>query len=341
MFKQLIQRPIAVIMVLVATMVLGIAAIRKLPVSLVPDIDIPQITVQVTSPDRSARELNETMLSSLRSQLVQIPHLSDITCTARDGSGIIQMTFEYGADADYIFIDVNERVDRAMSGWNSDEERPIIARASATDIPAFFVNVSLKDAKNASGLRFLEMSDFTRQVVVRRLEQLPEVAMVDISGQVFPQLIVIPDMEKLRALGIDENQLSSAIQGANVRLGNLSIRDGEYRFNVRFESMVVTREDVENVYIKIRDRVYQIKDLAEVREEEQKAKGMITADGSQCVTLAVIKRTDARMADLRDHISQLIDVFGRDYPDMQFTVTRDQTELLDYSINNMIKNLLF
>ena len=143
------------------------------------------------------------------------------------------------------------------------------------------------------------------------------------------------------ALGIDENQLSSAIQGANVRLGNLSIRDGEYRFNVRFESMVVTREDVENVYIKIRDRVYQIKDLAEVREEEQKAKGMITADGSQCVTLAVIKRTDARMADLRDHISQLIDVFGRDYPDMQFTVTRDQTELLDYSINNMIKNLLF
>ena len=341
MFKQLIQRPIAVIMVLVATMVLGIAAIRKLPVSLVPDIDIPQITVQVTSPDRSARELNETMLSSLRSQLVQIPHLSDITCTARDGSGIIQMTFEYGADADYIFIDVNERVDRAMSGWNSDEERPIIARASATDIPAFFVNVSLKDAKNASGMRFLEMSDFTRQVVVRRLEQLPEVAMVDISGQVFPQLIVIPDMEKLRALGIDENQLSSAIQGANVRLGNLSIRDGEYRFNVRFESMVVTREDVENVYIKIRDRVYQIKDLAEVREEEQKAKGMITADGSQCVTLAVIKRTDARMADLRDHISQLIDVFGRDYPDMQFTVTRDQTELLDYSINNMIKNLLF
>ena len=66
MFKQLIQRPIAVIMVLIAVMVLGIAAIRKLPVSLVPDIDIPQITVQVTSADLSARELNETMISPLR-----------------------------------------------------------------------------------------------------------------------------------------------------------------------------------------------------------------------------------------------------------------------------------
>lgn len=341
MFKGLIKRPIAVIMVLVAAMVLGITAIRKLPVSLVPDIDIPQITVQVVSPDLSARELNETMLSSLRSQLVQIPHLTDITCTARDGSGIIQMTFEYGANADYTFIDVNERVDRAMSGWNSNEERPIISRASATDIPAFFINVSLKESQDAAGIRFLEMSDFTRQVLVRRLEQLPEVAMVDISGQVFPQLLVIPDMEKLRALGIDENQLSNAIQGANVRLGNLSIRDGEYRFNVRFESTVVTREDVENVYIKIRDRVYQIKDLAQVREEQQKSKGMITSNGTRCVTLAVIKRTDARMADLRSHISGLIDTFGRDYPDLRFTVTRDQTELLDYSINNMIRNLLF
>ena len=341
MFKQLIQRPIAVIMVLIAVMVLGIAAIRKLPVSLVPDIDIPQITVQVTSADLSARELNETMISPLRSEMVQVPHLSNITCTARDGNGLIQMTFDYGADADYIFIDVNERVDLAMRGWRNNEERPTIARASATDIPAFFVNVSLKDNADAGGLRFLEMSDFTRQVIVRRLEQLPEVAMVDITGQVFPQLLVIPDMEKLRAIGIDESQLSSAIQGANVRLGNLSIRDGEYRFNVRFESTVVTREDVENVYIKIRDRVYQIKDLAQVREEQQKIKGMVTSDGTRCVSLAVIKRTDARMADLRKGISNLMEAFSKDYPDMQFTVTRDQTELLDYSINNMIKNLLF
>ena len=341
MFKQLIHRPIAVIMVLIAVMVLGIASIRKLPVSLVPDIDIPQITVQVTSPDCSARELNETMLAPLRYQLVQVPHLTDITCTARDGSGIIQMTFEYGADADYIFIDVNERVDRAASGYNAKQERPMIARASATDIPAFFVNVSLKDGDDAGGLRFLEMSDFTRQVIVRRLEQLPEVAMVDISGQVFPQLLVIPDMEKLRSIGIDEDQLSRAIQSANVSLGNLSIRDGEYRFNVRFESSIVTREDVENVYIKIRDRVYQIKDLAEVREEQQKIKGMVTSDGRQCVTLAVIKRTDARMADLRRGISELMEAFSKDYSYLDFTITRDQTELLDYSINNMIKNLLF
>ena len=341
MFKGLIKRPIAVTMVLIAVMVLGIAAIRKLPVSLVPDINIPKVTVQVTSPDRSARELNEALMLPLRSELVQVAHLKDIVCTAKDGGGLIEMTFEYGADADYIFIDVNDRVDRATGNWSAKEERPMIARASATDIPAFFINISLKDSKHTGGTRLLEMSDFCRQVIVRRLEQLPQVAMVDISGVLYPQLLIIPDMEKLRAIGVDETALSSAIQNANVSLGSLSIRDGEYRFDVRFESTVVTREDVENVWLKLGGRTYQIKDLAEVREEQQRAKGMVTADGEQCISMAVIKRTDARMAELRDGIQDLMQVFEREYPDLNFQITRDQTELLDYSINNMVRNLIF
>ncbi len=341
MFKGLIKRPIAVTMVLIAVMVLGIAAIRKLPVSLVPDINVPQITIQVTSPDRSARELNDALMAGLRSELSQVAHLKDIVCTAKDGSGLIEMSFEYGADADYIFIDVNDRVDRATSRWGANEERPMIARASATDIPAFFINISLKDSKHSGGTRLLEMSDFCRQVIIRRLEQLPQVAMVDISGVLYPQLLIIPDMEKLRAIGVDENALSSAIQNANVSLGSLSIRDGEYRFDVRFESTVVTREDVENVWLKLGGRTYQIKDLAEVREEQQRQKGMITADGEQCISMAVIKRSDARMAELREGIQDLMEVFEREYPDLNFHITRDQTELLDYSINNMVRNLIY
>ena len=341
MFKGLIKRPIAVTMVLIAVMVLGIAAICKLPVSLVPDINVPQITVQVTSPDRSARELNDALMAGLRSELSQTAHLKDIVCTAKDGGGLIEMSFDFGADADYIFIDVNERVDRATSRWGASEERPMIARASATDIPAFFINISLKDSEHTGGTRLLEMSDFCRQVIVRRLEQLPEVAMVDISGVLYPQLLIIPDMEKLRAIGVDETALSSAINSANVSLGSLSIRDGEYRFDVRFESTVINRQDVENVWLKLGGRTYQIKDLAEVREEQQRAKGMVTADGSQCISMAVIKRTDARMAQLRENIQDLMEVFEREYPDLNFQITRDQTELLDYSINNMVRNLIY
>src|SRR5574344_1871412 len=349
MFKGLIKRPIAVVMVLIAVLVLGIAAIRMLPVSLVPDIDIPQITVQVTSPGKSAREIHETMMSQLRSQLVQVAHLSDIVCETKDGSGRITMTFDYGADADYIFIDVNERIDRTMNSWPRDEERPTVIRASATDIPAFFVNITLaeedKDFKpddiNTVSPKFIEMSDFSRQVIVRRLEQLSEVAMVDITGQVFPELLIVPDMNKLQSMGLTEDALSSAIQNANVRLGNLMIRDGEYRFNVRFESIILTREDVENVYIKLNGRVYQIKDLAAVHEHPQARKGMVLSGGKQAISRAVIKGSESKMADLKKSVDELMTAFQKDYPNLRFEVTRDQTELLDYSINNMVSNLIW
>ena len=341
MFKGIVKRPIAVTMVLIAVMVLGITAIKKLPVSLVPDIDIPQITVQVTSPDRSARELNDALLQPLRSELAQVPHLKDIICTAKDGNGLIEMTFEYGTDADYTFIDVNERVDLASARWDASEDRPIIARASATDIPAFFINVSLKDGVYAGGNKMLEMSDFCREVIIRRLEQLPQVAMVDMSGIIYPQLLIIPDMERLRAIGTDESALNNAIRNANMSLGSLSIRDGEYRFDVRFETSVLTREDVEDVWLKLGGRTYQIKELAEVREVEQRVKGKVQSNGKQCVSMAVIKRSDARMADLKKGLDSQMAILASDYPELSFEVTRDQTELLDYSINNMVRNLIY
>lgn len=341
MFKGLIQRPIAVIMILIAVMVMGAVSIRLLPVSLVPDIDIPQITVQVSAPNMSARELNETRINGLRNELVQIPDLEDIICETKDGIGVITMTFKYGSNSDYVFMDVNERIDRATSGWPSEDERPTIMRASATDIPAFFVNVTLKGDYEANSNRFLDMSDFTRQVIVRRFEQLPEVAMVDITGQVFPEMVIIPDMETLNALGITESELENAINGANVQLGNLSIRDGEYRYNVRFESRILTIQDIMDIYLNIHGRVFQIKDLAQVIEQPQVRKGMAASDGKPAITLAVIKRTESKMADLRKGVKELTDAFATDYPDMEFAITRDQTELLDYSIDNMISNLLF
>lgn len=348
MFKNLIKRPIAVSMVLLAVMVLGISAMKLLPVSLAPDVDVPQITVQVSSPNTSARELNESVIAPLRRNLVQVSHLSDIRTETKDGSGIITMMFEYGVDIDYLFIEVNEKIDRSMNTMPKNLERPKVVKASATDIPAFYINVTVKGEDNykpESDLypvspRFVEMSNFASQVIVKRIEQMSEVAMVDVSGLVHPEILIVPDAEKLRMLGITESTLESALNGANVKMGNLVIRDGEYQFNVRFESDVVSKRDIENIYLKIKGRVYQLKELAAIYEHPQKRSGLVLSDGKPAVTLAVIKRSEAKMADLKKHTRTLIRSFERDYPDMEFTVTRDQTELLEYSIDNLIQNIV-
>ena len=335
MLDRLLDRRVSVSMVLLVFVVLGVIGIRRLPVSLIPDVDIPYVTVQVTAPDMSAREMDDAVVKPLRQSLVQIGHLKDIRSEAMDGSATMTLTFEEGGDIDYFYIEVNEKIDRAM-GSLPRIERPKVFKASATDIPAFYINMTLKDG----GGDFLQMSEFAEDVISKRIEQLPEVAMVDISGTADREILVVPDQEALARLGISMGQFENSINSANVVLSNLTIRDGEYHYNVKFRSFAASREDIANVWFTAGDRQLQIKDVAEVLEHEAPRTGLARSDGSQAVVLAVIKQSEARMSELRKGIDEQLGQFAEDYPQVAFTMTRDQTELLDYSIRNLLLNII-
>ena len=326
MIRKLIKRPVAVSMVLFAVAVLGAVSIKLIPVSLMPDVDIPQITVQVKVEGSSAREMDE-YLQPLRRQLMQIPSLTDIRSQSESGVGIIRLSFDYGADIDFIFVEVNERIDRALSSLPEGAERPKALKSSATDIPAFFVNMTVRDTS-----RTMELSRLASSVISKRIEQIPEVAMVDLSGLVFPEILIIPDIERLTAIGVTPERLSEAIEANNIRLGNLSIRDGQYHWNIRFNSEINSKDDIENIRLNIGGRVYLFSDLAEVIEQPASEDCLIRSDGSRAVSMA-------RMNTLQDELNGRIEEFREDYPGVEFTVTRDQTELLRYTIENLEQNL--
>lgn len=333
MIRKLIKRPVAVSMVLFAVAVLGAVSIKLIPVSLMPDVDIPQITVQVKVEGSSAREMDE-YLQPLRRQLMQIPSLTDIRSQSESGVGIIRLSFDYGADIDFIFVEVNERIDRAMSSLPEGAERPKALKSSATDIPAFFVNMTVRDTS-----RTMELSRLASSVISKRIEQIPEVAMVDLSGLVFPEILIIPDIDRLTAIGVTPERLSEAIEANNIRLGNLSIRDGQYHWNIRFNSEINSKDDIENIRLNIGGRVYRFSELAEVIEQPASEDCLIRSDGSRAVSMAIIKQSDARMNTLQDELNDRIEEFRDDYPGVEFTVTRDQTELLRYTIENLEQNL--
>ncbi|MDO4826869.1 MAG: efflux RND transporter permease subunit [Bacteroidia bacterium] len=335
MLRKLLDRPVMVTMAMLVVIVLGIVSIRLLPVSLIPDVNIPYVTVQVSAPDMSARELDESVLKPLRQQLIQINSLADMVCSSKDGSGVIKLTFDHGADADYLFIEVNEKIDRTIP-LLPDIDRPRVLKASATDIPAFYINVTSRSPQTD----FSSLSSFVQDVISKRFEQLPEVAMVDLSGYVTDEILIIPDAGKLAQLDLSQSDFESLVTSANVRLGSLSIRDGQYRYNVKFLSDVSGKEDVENIRFRKGDRVFRLKDIASVLRQSAARQGLVRSDGKDAVCMAVIKQSGARMAALKSSVGQLVEQFEIDYPQMDFAITRDQTELLSYSINNLIQNIV-
>ena len=337
MLKKLLDRPVGVTMTMIVLLVVSVASIVRLPISLLPDVDIPQISIQVNLKGSTAREVNESVIQPLRSQLIQIPSLQMIRCNSFNNGGIIFMQFKHSTDIDFNFIEVNEKVNRALKYLPEGSERPKVVQTNATDIPAFFIDVTSKDSSVES---FLELSQFSREVITKRIEQISQVAFVDVSGTLGSCLLVEPDMEKLSSLSIDVSDLENAIFSNNVDLGNLTIRDGHYQWNIRFDSEIQRPEDVDSIRLNIYDRIYLFKDLATVSLIPADAHGLVRSNGQRAVMMAVIKQSDAQMSVLKKELSKLMDSFEKEYPDISFTVTRNQTELLDYSIDNLKSNML-
>ena len=348
MVKFLINKPIAVTMTFIALLVLGIIASMRLPVSLMPDVDIPKITVQVSAENLSARELENAIVSQFRLQLLQVSHLADIKSETRDGSAVIKLDFDYGTNIDFAFIEVNEKIDRGMAGLPMTVERPRIIKASATDIPVFYLNLTLRNEKNKGRSKdelfpvsqeFSDLSSFAGQVIRKRIEQLPEVAIADISGQVFSEILILPDMDKLEGLDISIPDIENTLKENHVSLGNLLIQDGQYQYNVRFGNEIQTKKDIADLYLKNSNRLLQLRDVATIVQHPQNRKGMVVSDGKDAVTLAIIKQSDARMSDLKKELGRLMELLRIDYPGIEFTITRDQTQLLDFSIRNLSQSL--
>ena len=342
MIKYIIHRPIAVSMIIVAIVVIGIVAVRGIPVSLMPNVDIPQITVKVDMPGSSVEEIEQQVVAPLREQLLQVAGLKSLSSDARMDGGNILLNFEPGSNINLLFIDVNEKIDMAMPQMPKEINRPKVVKARATDIPAFYLDVAFKNEKKGeqAGNRFARLSEFVRNVVAKRIEQLPSTAMVDISGVTSSEIVCVPDEDKMTALGITEEDLQHAISDNNIQLEALTIADGIYRYNIHFDSQILTIDDIKNIIVRHEDRLFQLRDICTIEERPALRNGIIRHDGRNCVSLAVIKQSDARMGDLKEAISGVVRDLEKAYPEMQFSITRDQTELLSYSINNLEWNLL-
>jgi multidrug efflux pump subunit AcrB len=341
MVRFLINRPVAVIMTFLAMVLLGLVSGGLLPVSLLPDIQIPEITVQVSHSNTSARELENMVVRPLRQQLLQVGRLSDIESESRDGNALIRMRFTHGSNMDYLYIEVNEKIDAVMGSMPRDLERPRVIKASASDIPVFYINLWTQAQAGSQDLsRFLELSEFAHQVIKKRIEQLPEVAMVDVSGLVFPEVSVVPDEGKMRSLALTHEDMKRAMEQNNVTLGSLMVRDGIYQYNVRFTSTLHSTEDVGNVMIMASGRLFRLQDLASVSLRPRKPGGLYRWNDKPAVSMAIIKQSESRMNDMKEAMNFLMAEFEKDYPQIRFAMSQDQTSILDYTIGNLRNNLI-
>lgn len=343
MVSFLLKRPIAVIMAFLACVIVGLVTYFTLPVSLLPAIAIPHITVQMSGDNTGARELENNITAPVRRQLLQVGGLHEIKSETRDGMAVIHLEFDYGVNTDLAFIEVNEKIDAAMNSLPKEAKRPKAIKASATDIPVLYLNMTLRDNQpytDPDEAQFLKMCDLADNVVRRRIEQLPEIAMADITGIPRQYLRIVPDERKMKIAGVTIEEIESALAANNVELGSMTVRDGYYEYNVHISNQLRTTADVENIYLHNGDKLIQLREFCDVAIVAENENGYSYSNGKRAVTLAIIKQSEENMDQMKASLQETTDYFSRLYPEIEFTQSRNQTELLDYTISNLVQNLI-
>ncbi len=338
MLRFLIYRPIAVLMSCLGLLILGGIATQLLPISILPEIPIPQITIQISSPNVSARELENTVTRPLRNQLLQVSNLKDISSQTRNNTATILLEFDFGTNTNLAFIEVNEKVDHAMDNLPKSLERPRILKANIADIPVFHLSIFSKDTKWQNPL---ELSEFARSILKRRIEQLSQVAFVDISGFAEPAIQLIPNRSLLQSLKLEEADFTRILNDNNLELGTILLKDGQYQYNIRFLSTLKTVSDIENIYFKHQGRVLQLKEIVKVQLQAQQPRGKYFYNGQEAIILTIRKQADAQLFALKKEFQKLLKSFHKDYPTIGFALSNDQSELLEISINNLQSGLFY
>ncbi len=336
----IIARPIGVLIISFLLLLGGGVAAFRLPLSLLPNIEIPRIILLCSQANTSVEDMETGLIRPLRREMLQLNDLQDLTSRAIDGGGIIKLEFEYGKSMERAFMDVSERVDAAMSYLPTGTKRPVIIKARATDLPVFNLRVSLSGGENRiENDDLLSLSDVASSVIKKALEQSSNIAFVDLTGSLYPQWTLIPDKWKMESRGLEIEDLRLALQRRQLRFNDLTLVQDNRRVHLYLGEKLGDIADIEDIFIRKNGKVFQIKEIARVERGRVPPKGAFLADGKQGLSLSIIKRPEARMDELQEDIEQLLKNWEYKYPELEFSITQDQGSLLRISLASLYQSL--
>lgn len=338
MLRFLLQRPIAVTMCLLVSVTISIVAFFHLPISLLPAVDVPEITISVQSPNSSAQEIEQNILKTIRENMLTLSGLKEAESIAQDETGRISLHFEYGTNMTLAYIEANEKIDRLTPQLPQNLERPIVIKSSTADLPILRIQVLPKNEND-----ILQLSELASKVLKRRIEQLDGVGLVDVNGTVKKVIRIAPDYKVLKSLNLSESIIAQTIENANLELGSVSVKDGNYRYFLKLSAKVTSPVDVENLPILLPEEkgAIKLKNVASIYYEAEKPLGFHLYGSRQGLVITVHKQMQAKMPELMPVLYNVIEQFKTDYPQFQFDVTQDQSLLLTLSIDNLSQSLLW
>ena len=330
------RRPIGTALIYLCVIVLGVVASRELAVDLMPEVDMPRLSVTTTYDGVAPEEIESLITRPIEQALSTIEGLDQLNSTSAEGMSRVEATFAWGKDLDEAINDIREAIDRVRTALPEDAEPPSIFKFNLSDMPVAFLGLSGEG--DVRRVRYL-----ADEVLSRRLERTPGVARVDVRGGREREVQVLLDQSRLSALGITPGQVTAALARENRNVSAGDMIDTSKEVLIRAVGEYQSVEEIAAVVITTREgRSILVKDVAEVRDGFRELKNELWIDGEIGMRMFVSKQSGANTVQVVEALKQEIAAIKSDYAgELQLNMLFDGSTFIRQSVSNVQRGAAF
>ncbi|MFA5494599.1 MAG: efflux RND transporter permease subunit [Porticoccaceae bacterium] len=342
MFEASIRHGKLLTVIVLITCVLGIAAALRIPVQMIPDLDVRTISVVTSWAGATPQDIEKEILIEQERYLRTLPNLRRMESLAETGQASIELEFPFGVDVNEAMIRVSNALNQ-VSGYPENVDQPQLFSSSFSENAFMYFSLGPQPG-NPLALDMDMITDFTDNQVRPLMERVPGVSQVDVRGGAERQVQIDIDPAKLAQRGLSLTEVRDAVRARNRDTSAGDIDDGKRRYLVRVMGRFEEMEELEELILARRNGAeIRLKDVAEVRLDHFEVRGISYANGERSLMLAVKREPGSNVIEIKDNLLQVVDEIHRDLLEpngLDIVLIGDDARYVQDSLRNVLVNLV-
>ncbi|HET9065569.1 MAG TPA: efflux RND transporter permease subunit [Gemmatimonadales bacterium] len=328
-----LRRPVSTVAATLAMVLLGAVSLGRMPVSLLPDVGLPVLTIRTMYPGAAPEEVSRFISEPLEEAVGNSPGLLELRSVARAGEGTTTLRFNWGTDMSKTVLAVRENLDNARGRLPDGAERPTLLTSDPGERP-----IAVLALTGPGDLRAIARS--AQDVHKRRLEQLAGVASVAVVGDPEDQIRVDVDPVMARSLDITPDQISQAIQAANPQATGGTIKRGQFRFSVRTLAELSDPSQIRDIPIGAAGSGLTLGDIATVIPASADPRTIVQLDGKPAVGLVVYKDAGSNTVSVTKDLRVVLDQLREEFPEVTIRLVAAQAQFVQDALSNLSQEIV-
>jgi multidrug efflux pump len=332
-----IRKPVATTLLVVAIALAGAAAYRLLPVSPLPQVDFPTISVNASLPGASPETMASSVATPLERQFGRIAAVTEMTSSSSLGSTGITLQFDLNRDIDAAARDVQAAINAARGYLPTNlPNNPSYRKVNPADSPILLL------ALTSSVLTRGQMYDAASTIMAQKLSQVSGVGQVSVGGGSLPSVRVELNPTALNKYGIGLEQIRSVLGAANANTPKGHLSDGLRMWEVGANDQIFKASDYTPLVVAYRHgSAVRISDIGEAQDSVEDLRNSGYANGKPSVLVIVFRQPGANIIDTVDRVQAVLPEIESAIPrTIDVKIAMDQTVTIRASVDDTERTLL-